>query len=105
MDAILARIAMFAGDAKPLKVSEAHSAPQISLTSTKSSNDDEYFERSGGAPSKEVGILCFSKDRPFQLEQFLTSTEKFVQSTEATASLIVLYSPGMNRLGCVKLVH
>jgi hypothetical protein len=44
--------------------------------------------------TNSLGILCFSKDRPFQLEQFILSLKKYVQSA-IPLQIVILYSPGL----------
>ena len=44
--------------------------------------------------STEIGLLCFSKNRPFQLEQLLISIKSFIGTKENDITIIVLYSPG-----------
>jgi hypothetical protein len=43
--------------------------------------------------TSSLGILCFSKDRPFQLEQFILSIKKYIKSA-VPLQIVILYSPG-----------
>ena len=94
MDGILGRIALFAGNGVMKDSSAKAKLPTASL---KHIPQYKYVENSAhvtGTYPKDVGILCFSKDRPFQLEQFLISTTEFIDSGEHSTKIVVLYSPG-----------
>lgn len=98
----MARIALFAGSNLPLDAS-AHrkkvvlpSAP-VKSTSLKESSHTSSGHSTGnvvGEKPKDVVILCFSKDRPFQLEQFLISKKRHVENAGSQVKIIVLFSPG-----------
>jgi hypothetical protein len=91
MDDILLRIASFAGNQEPQAKT---AATEKDLDIKKESYGHLKTCCNVTSSNETLGILCFSKDRPFQLEQFLISTEKFVQSTANTVKIIVLFSPG-----------
>ena len=93
MDEILARIALFSGSKsvipsaqKTVKATEKLSARQIT--------EDSHRSRRVNTESNGVGVLCFSKDRPFQLEQFLISSSSFIAVERRQIKVVVLYSPG-----------
>lgn len=46
------------------------------------------------AINQSLTLLCFSRDRPYQLSQFLRSTT-FLRSNDFDIKVIVLYSPGI----------
>jgi hypothetical protein len=78
MDDIFAHIASFtAKTVLPAVPIEKVSPMRISILATPS-----------------LGILCFSKDRPFQLEQFILSIKKYIQSA-IPLQIVILYSPGL----------
>ena len=94
MDNILARIALFAGNGVPVELGSQAKSSCVSLQQATRIDDVGHPANSVRTIPNEVGILCFSKDRPFQLEQFLISTEEFILSTKNSLKILVLFSPG-----------
>jgi hypothetical protein len=81
MDKILANIAAFSNSSQQNNVQppEKTVSQMKPITSAKS------------IPATKTAVVCFSKERPYQLHQFLLSLEKFAQSS--IDSVTVLYLP------------
>ena len=94
----MARIALFAGNGVPAVSGFQVKSSLVSLEQAPRIYDVVDSENSVESHPYEVGILCFSKDRPFQLEQFLISTEEFLLSAENTLRILVLFSPGTQQM-------
>ena len=94
----MARIALFAGNGVPAVSGFQVKSSLVSLEQAPRIYDVVDSENSVESHPNEVGILCFSKDRPFQLEQFLISTEEFLLSAENTLRILVLFSPGTQQM-------
>jgi hypothetical protein len=77
MDKILANIAAFSNSNQQKNVQP----PEKTIS--------EMKPKSG--PATKTAVVCFSKERPYQLHQFLLSLEKFAQSS--IDSVNVLYLP------------
>ena len=99
MEDILSRIAAFARDAAP-----ATPPVQTTSTTTKCPTSTDFVKTAvvelssldclQTRVSVKSALLCFSKDRPFQLEQFLISSKSFLSLGENASKIFVLYSPG-----------
>jgi hypothetical protein len=98
MDDILSRIASFARNVPPVQTASSATkcpartdfietivSPRISPDRLKEGVSVHYTN---------AALLCFSKDRPYQLEQFLISAELFLSSDKSALKIFVLYSPG-----------
>ena len=92
MDEILARIALFSGSNSVIPSVQKSIKPAVKV-SAKQENEDNR-RRTVNTESNGVGVLCFSKDRPFQLEQFLTSASSYIAFERRQIKIVVLYSPG-----------
>jgi hypothetical protein len=82
MDSILANILAFSGKKENVN---AIKGPTISKESKKVPQVESL-------PSKNLAVLCFSKDRPYQLHQLLLSIARFVPDIK---DICVLYVPGV----------
>lgn len=98
MDDILSRIASFARNVPPVQTAssaakcptrtdliQAIVSPRISPDCLKERVNVQYTK---------AAVLCFSKDRPYQLEQFLISAKLFLSPDQSALKIFVLYSPG-----------
>jgi hypothetical protein len=79
MDKILANIAAFSNSNQQKNVQPPQKTVSQMKPITKSIS------------ATKTAVVCFSKERPYQLHQFLLSLEKFAQSS--TDSVTVLYLP------------
>ena len=98
MDDILSRIASFARNVPPVQTaSSATKCPArtdfIETIMSPRISPDSLKERVSVHYTK-AALLCFSKDRPYQLEQFLISANLFLSPDESALKIFVLYSPG-----------
>ena len=93
MDEILARIALFSGNSGVISSVQSNVKPTVKVPARKVTEDNHRI-RTVNTESTGVGVLCFSKDRPFQLEQFLTSASSFIAVKRRQIKIVVLYSPG-----------
>lgn len=98
MDDILSRIASFARNPPPVRTTAAAtkcpaSSTFIETTICQGNNPDRPQTAASSHFSKSA-LLCFSKDRPYQLEQFLISSKMFLSLDKIALKIFVLYSPG-----------
>jgi hypothetical protein len=107
MDDILSRIASFARNVPAVQtVSSAAKCPTptdlIEAIVSPRISPDRLKERVSVHNTK-AALLCFSKDRPYQLEQFLISAKLFLSPDKSALKIFVLYSPG--RLSTLPSFH
>ena len=98
MDDILSRIASFARNPPLVQtVSAATKCPASSnfiKTTICQENNPNRLQTAASSHFSKSALLCFSKDRPYQLEQFLISSKTFLSLDKIALQIFVLYSPG-----------
>jgi hypothetical protein len=101
MDDILFRIASFTGVSENTQHQKLLSTLSTSVVNKVGANGTDlvgHQKKRFTAVSTKIGLLCFSKDRPFQLEQLLISSKHFLKARKDDITIIVLYSPGNDNL-------
>lgn len=88
MDDILSRIASYAGVQQQVLLPAVPISVENKVETT--GTDIVGHQKS----SIKIGLLCFSKNRPFQLEQLLLSIKRFLRPRKDDITIIILYSPG-----------
>jgi hypothetical protein len=89
MDDILSRIASYAGVQQQVLLP----AVPISVENKVETTGTDIVGHQKRVSIK-IGLLCFSKNRPFQLEQLLLSIKRFLRPRKDDITIIILYSPG-----------
>lgn len=92
MDDILSRIASFARNVPPVQTAPTRTDLIEAIVSPRISPD--RLKERVNVHNTKAALLCFSKDRPYQLEQFLISAKLFLSPDESALKIFVLYSPG-----------
>jgi hypothetical protein len=100
MDDILSRIASFTGVSENPQQQKLFATLSTSVINKVGANGTDLVghQKRLIAVSVKIGLLCFSKDRPFQLEQLLISSKRFLKAGMDDITIIVLYSPGNDDL-------
>lgn len=98
MDDILSRIASFARNSPPVQTTSAATknpaSPKFIETAVCQQNSPDRLQTAVSAHFSKSVLLCFSKDRPYQLEQYLISSKTFLSLDKIALKIFVLYSPG-----------